>query len=225
MKKLLVLLSLVVATSLVATATFAVTDGNKVTSKLGAKQEVQYQQLKVNTSNFFGSVSKPFSVPNFLYGKPLFKSQNNTDNYEQIVNNFFRTYPDLFQVTISDFRVEVQKPKDRNITQVHLFQEYQNVPVFGAELIFTFNDKKELISYTGKYTPHVSIAVKPKTSKGKIQNIVTQDLSVNTITEQPRLFIFNKGILTNTQESTKLVWRLGTNGWVYFIDADTLLAG
>ncbi|EKD56236.1 MAG: bacillolysin, partial [uncultured bacterium] len=197
----------------------AATSDNQVL--LNDTQDKNYQTLKTTVSNFFGSTNQAFSVPNFLYGEPLFKPKNSEDNYEQTISDFFQTYPDLFQVSINDFRVEVEKLKDRNITQVHLFQKYQNVPVFGAELIFTFNDKNELISYLGKYIPHISVDVKSTITTTTVKNIVAQDLKLKVVAQEPSLFVFNKGVLTDTKENTQLIWRLATNSWIYFVNANT----
>ncbi len=219
-KKGFTLLSLLLF-ALTGTATLAFTLNDSKSQKIDDRQQLQYSQIQEHTSNFFGSVNETFSAPNFLYAEPLFKPNNASDSYEQTISNFFQAYPDLFQTTIDDFRVEIEKPKARNITQVHLFQKYKNVPVFGGEVIFTFNDNNELISYLGKYVPRVSIDVNPKTTSKEIKDIVASDLKIDSVTAEPRLFVFNKGVLTDTKESTQLVWRLGTNSWVYFLNANT----
>lgn len=152
-------------------------------------QQSLYENLQIDTNNFYSSTNDAFSIPNFLYGEPLLTPQPN-ESYEQMVDRFFRTYPDIFQsITIADFRIEIEQPKGRSITQVHLFQTYQEIPVFGAEVIMTFNEQHELISYLGKYLPHLQINSKTNTATVEVQNIVARDLLLEVVNAQPKLVI------------------------------------
>lgn len=181
----------------------------------------QYENLQIDVNNFYSSTNEVFSIPNFLYGEPLLQPQPN-ESYERMIDRFFLTYSNSFQnITIEDFRVGIEQPKDRTITQVHLFQTYQGISVFGAEVIMTFDDKHELISYLGKYLPHLEINSKPNNTIVEIQNIVAQDLKSEAVNEQPNLIVFNRGVLTDQPDTTHLAWRLATHSWVYFVDAHT----
>lgn len=195
--------------------------GGLAVEKIDVQQQSEYSLLKKDARNFIGTRHPIFSIPNFLYGETLLTPITPDETHEAMVDRLFRTYSDIFQIASNDFRIYTEHPQNRNITQIHLFQKYQNIPVFGGEVILTFNQRKELISYIGKYVPNIDINVQPRRTLVEASNIVAQDLQVEVVTQVPKLFILNKGLFNDTSDKSHLVWRIATHGWVYFVDAHT----
>lgn len=138
---------------------------------------------------------------------------------------FFEENKSVYRMT--DPRAELspgrQETDSLGITHVHLAQEYQGVPVFGADLAVHFSAKGKITAVNGKYIPGINVSVKADVSADEAVAAAQAALGspvASSKFEPPQLVV-----LVPTGKQAILAWKITLacdsppTRMVYFVDA------
>ena len=152
-----------------------------------------------------------------------------------VSNRFMKEYGSFFGVADAkkDAFLFKKDTDSLGITHIRYGQKYNDVPVFGGQIIVHLGKDKNVNSANGEFIPDISIDTDPKISQSEAEDIAKelwkeQKRPENPEVKKSNLYIFNKSLFQNKKEDTKnyLVWKIElTKGKpnigheYYFIDA------
>jgi len=157
-------------------------------------------------------------------------AKNSKSVFIQIIND----YGKYFGMTQRDVSFNKDNTDDLGMHHVQYDQKFSGVPVFGTSVIAHLGKDFSVKSLNAKVVPNVSLDVKPKIAKDKI-NIVATDAVKNLFGEDSEykvlsadLNILNKNLLISTEEDNNyLTYKVVVDdpenfrSWTYFIDANS----
>ncbi len=153
-----------------------------------------------------------------------------------VANQFLKEYSNYFGLTDVKNAKKITSIKDRlGLTHIHYQQVYNNVPVFGAELLLHLGKKLNVQSANGKLWPVSGINTKPQLKEKQVKDLSKkywkETVGVNAskkIKLDTKLFIFNEKIFNaRGEDKNALVWRVTAfdpntlQKEFFFIDAQT----
>ncbi|MCX6826532.1 MAG: M4 family metallopeptidase [candidate division Zixibacteria bacterium] len=159
-------------------------------------------------------------IPTLLKGK--FSSSASGDK-KDFALGFLEEYKDLF--LLKDPTVELKTKsvrKDRaGNTHIRFDQTYQDIPVWGAQLLVHYHKDGYIKSVNGRWEPTPKIDITPTLSKEDALKIAKDDLS-SSLSKEPQieLLIFPWQNQTYLAYEITLIPDLAHN-WKYFVDAKT----
>ncbi|UCH90162.1 MAG: FG-GAP repeat protein [Thermoplasmata archaeon] len=197
-------------------------------------QLVAYEELQINSAKpcqvRFGDLS---GVPEYISGS--WESDPDVASPGDNALDFIDTYSALFRLdprTDSHSVVSVSSSR-LGLTNVKLQQEYNDIPVFGAEFIVHLDRSGDIVYMNGNFVPGIDIGTTSRISAEEAQRYAKLDLlakdsrilfsSIST----PELSVYDTTVLNRYSESTStLTWFMiiktknPVGIWYYFVNTE-----
>ncbi|MCC6455251.1 MAG: M4 family metallopeptidase [Caldilineaceae bacterium] len=136
---------------------------------------------------------------------------------EQAARSFLSTYGPLFGLSNQTQELSVKRQTsgsaERNF--VRFQQLYNNIPIFGGEMIVQLNAQNEVLSAHGEILPAIALDVTPQIeSEAAAHTAVTAAAKWHgvdaalLVAGEPALWIYDPVLVGPSDGATRLVWRL-----------------
>lgn len=135
---------------------------------------------------------------------------------ETAARDFLASYGALFGLGDQSQELTLMRSDSANGQSFARFQQvYQNIPVFGGELIVQTDGQNNVLSASGKVSPRRELSVTPRISaeaaaasaRALVVKKYKQD-AANLLVSTPALWLYNPSLLKPDMDITTLVWRL-----------------
>jgi Zn-dependent metalloprotease len=110
--------------------------------------------------------------------------------------------------------IRSDRPGNGHVT-VRYQQNYQGIPVMGAELIVNTNENGDLYSINGEVAAGISLQTQPTIDSEEARQTALRSIakwyqktSADFIATQPELWIFDESLLQPSTRPVELVWRM-----------------
>ena len=194
-----------------------------------------YQNFKLTTpsvadENAKISANQATEMPVFvgLYGSDIKEIQWNSNDYELRAYQYFTEIENTVDPA-SEFILVSEKSDSIGMTHVKFQQHVQDVPVYGAEMVFHFRQNGSLSSVNGAYLRNLSTVVTtPQISKDEVfgySKKVSQASETGFTNEH--LIIYSEAFFSRKPDVTRLVWEFSSTSsginptYTYRVDANT----
>jgi len=165
------------------------------------------------------------NIPTFIVGNLSSKGLKSSASPEEQSFQFFEDNRLIFDMKDPKTELKVYRIKtdDLGMTHIRFKQYYQNLEVYGTELITHFNKVGQLNSVNGEYFNDINLSIIPKISETDAGLKALSDIKYTG--EKPSIEEA-KLIIYQLNKSYHLTWLFKINvknpgaKWDYFIDAD-----
>ncbi len=172
--------------------------------------------------------SKNTRLPIFIKSEPTFIIKEG-DDPETRSFNFLENAKGLMQIQnpSEEFRIIKTQEDDLGFTHIKFQQEIKDIPVYGAEVIYHFNDKESFLNGRYEATPILE-SYEPSFAMEVAKEIAIKDIGGITKPENDKfgLFDFEKITSELVIYEGKLTYQMSVyknivDLWEYFVDART----
>ena len=172
--------------------------------------------------------SRTNQLPIFISGTPAKELRSGNDSNARCFN-FLENAKGLMRISnpSEEFKVIKTEADDLGFTHVKLQQEIDGIPIYGAEVIFHYNDKESFLNGRSQETPKLDSSI-PVLKIDAAIDIAIDDVGGIAEIENDKFGLFDFEKLTSELViyNDKLVYHLSVykniiDLWEYFIDANT----
>lgn len=161
-------------------------------------------------------------IPKFIDGKYTDININNEDDALRSLESV-KTIMN-FADPANEFKF-VNETESINSKTYRLQQYYQNIPVYGSQIVVSTDTSGEASALSGNYKPEIDINIKPQVIKAKAENTVKSNYDEQIQIDSSSLVIYY-----DASENLYLAWQIDVSGFdsqgeliceIVFLDADT----
>lgn len=181
-------------------------------------------------------------IPDFIAGKdanillPYTPSPIERGNPAAIARGFLDENRALFKLTSASAQLSilrVEPDTQLGYAHVRLNQVYQNIPVFGRQLVVHLDAHENVVAVNGQFTPDLNVATEPTIAPADAEKIALDDLLNEQLTNAERARVSYEILRDKTQlmiyvdevQKATLTWHVTImtdtplGQWYYFVNA------